>query len=162
MNFTSLEDAFPSKPWPTKSQIHKKHVVEQRDSEKEGRTFPTPQHRGQHAIQKHKKTIDDLTSSLPISKEEEEGNYNPTRIEGGREHYTYEKVHPMDGTSFPYAPPQFQLSSHELKLQKLSPAEIIVVDNHPDSKNAKIVKNISKKLKIKIKYLIFKKKIDDL
>jgi hypothetical protein len=119
MNFTSLEDAFPSKPWPTKSQIHKKHVVEQRDSEKEGRTFPTPQHRGQHAIQKHKKTIDDLTSSLPISKEEEEGNYNPTRIEGGREHYTYEKVHPMDGTSFPYAPPQFQLSSHELKLQKL-------------------------------------------
>lgn len=119
MNFTSLEDAFPSKPWPTKSQIHKKHVVEQRDSEKEGRTFPTPQHRGQHAVQKHKKTIDDLTSSLPISKEEEEGNYNPTRIEGGREHYTYEKVHPMDGTSFPYAPPQFQLSSHELKLQKL-------------------------------------------
>jgi len=119
MNFTSLEDAFPSKPWPTKSQIHKKHVVEQRDSEKEGRTFPTPQHRGQHAIQKHKKTIDDLTSSLPISKEEEEGNYNPTRIEGGREHYTYEKVHPIDGTSFPYAPPQFQLSSHELKLQKL-------------------------------------------
>jgi hypothetical protein len=119
MNFTSLEDAFPSKPWPTKNQLHKKHVVEQRDSEKEGRTFPTPQHRGQHAIQKHKKTIDDLTSSLPISKEEEEGNYNPTRIEGGREHYTYEKVHPMDGTSFPYAPPQFQLSSHELKLQKL-------------------------------------------
>lgn len=44
-----------------------------------------------------------------------------------------------------------------VKLQKLSPAEIIVVDNHPDSKNAKIVKNISKKLKIKIKYLIFKK-----
>jgi len=119
MNFTSLEDAFPNKPWPMKSQLHKKHVVEQRDSEKEGRTFPTPQHRGQHAIQKHKKTIDDLTLSLPISKEEEEGNYNPTRIEGGREHYTYEKVHPMDGTSFPYAPPQFQLSSHELKLQKL-------------------------------------------
>ena len=55
MNFTSLEDAFPSKPWPTKNQLHKKHVVEQRDSEKEGRTFPTPQHRGQHAIQKHKK-----------------------------------------------------------------------------------------------------------
>jgi hypothetical protein len=78
MNFTSLDDAFPDKPWPKRHPISSsKHVPEQRDSEKEGRTFPTPQHRGQHAIQKHKKTIDDLTSSLPISDGDE--NFTPQK-----------------------------------------------------------------------------------
>ena len=119
MNFTSLNDAFPDKPWPQKHALSSsKHVPEQRDSEKEGRTFPTPQHRGQHAMQKHKKTIDDLTASLPITEDETMNNFSPAKIQG-REHFTQERKHPMDGTSFAYAPPQFQISAHELKLQKL-------------------------------------------
>ncbi len=40
-----------------------------------------------------------------------------------------------------------------VKSQTLKPKEIIVVDNHPNSKNLNLVKNISKKLKIKINYL---------
>ena len=43
-----------------------------------------------------------------------------------------------------------------VKSQTLKPKEIFIVDNHPNSKNRNIVKNISKKLKIKIKYLTYK------
>jgi hypothetical protein len=112
MNFTSLDDAFPDKPWPKKHPMSSsKHVAEHRDSEKEGRTFPTPIHRGQHAMQKHKKTIDDLSSSLPIG--ESATNFTPERIVGR------EKFGGGEGTTFAYAPPEFQLSAHELKVQKL-------------------------------------------
>ena len=41
----------------------------------------------------------------------------------------------------------------KVKSQTLKPKEIIVVDNHPNSKNLNLVKNIYKKLKIKINYL---------
>jgi len=54
-------------------------------------------------------------------------------------------------------PDQLYFALKSIKLQKLTPNEIIVVDNHPDSKNKIVVKRICKKLKIKIKYLIFKK-----
>jgi hypothetical protein len=121
MNFTSLDDAFPDKPWPKKHPLSSsKHVPEHRDSEKEGRTFPTPQHRGQHAIQKHKKTIDDLTASLPISDDSSENNFNPQKISSvtQREHFSTGE-HGPDGHSFAYAPPQYQMASHELKMQKL-------------------------------------------
>jgi hypothetical protein len=113
MNFSSLDDAFPDKPWPKRTPLSSsKHVPEVRDSQKEGRTFATPVHRGQHAMEKHKKTIDDLTSSLPIG--DNVSNFNPERIQG-REHFAQR---PQDG-SYAYAPPQFQLSASELKIQKL-------------------------------------------
>lgn len=121
MNFTSLDDAFPNKPWPKKHPLTSKHVPEQRDSEKESRTFPTPQHRGQHAMQKHKKTIDDLTSSLPIG-DVSEGNFFPEKISPStREHFSGSSgIGPgPQGDTFAYAPPQFQLSAHELRIQKL-------------------------------------------
>lgn len=117
MNFTSLDDAFPDKPWPKRHSISSsKHVPEQRDSEKESRTFPTPVHRGQHAMQKHKKTIDDLTSSLPISDDTSEGNFNPQKISSvtQREHFSG-----SSGTSFAYAPPQYQMAAHEVRMQKM-------------------------------------------
>jgi hypothetical protein len=120
MNFTSLDDAFPDKPWPKRHPISSsKHVPEQRDSEKEGRTFPTPQHRGQHAIQKHKKTIDDLTSSLPISDGDE--NFTPQKISPStqREHFSGSGEQGTSGTSFAYAPPQYQMAAHEVKMQKM-------------------------------------------
>jgi hypothetical protein len=114
MNFTTLDDAFPDKPWPKKHPLSSsKHVPENRDSEKEGRTFPTPQHRGQNALQKHKKTLDDLTSSLPIS-DDQDNNFNPERISPLKENFSG-----PDGHSFAYAPPQYQMASHELKLQKM-------------------------------------------
>jgi len=118
MNFTSLDDAFPDKPWPKKHPLSSsKHVPEHRDSEKEGRTFPTPQHRGQHAIQKHKKNIDDLTTSLPIVDDLAEGNFKPDKISPvtQREHFSQGP----DGHSFAYAPPQYQMAAHEVKLQKM-------------------------------------------
>jgi hypothetical protein len=117
MNFTSLDDAFPDKPWPKRHPLSSsKHVPEHRDSEKEGRTFPTPQHRGQHAIQKHKKNIDDLTSSLPIVEDIAEGNFKSEKISPvtQREHFSQ-----ADGHSFAYAPPQYQMAAHEVKLQKM-------------------------------------------
>jgi hypothetical protein len=121
MNFTSLDDAFPDKPWPKRTPLSSsKHVPEQRDSEKEGRTFPTPQHRGQHAMQKHKKTIDDLTSSLPIT-EGDEGNFNPQKISPvtRREHFSSSGEQGVSGTSFAYAPPQYQMAAHEVRMQKM-------------------------------------------
>ncbi len=117
MNFTSLDDAFPDKPWPKKHPMSSsKHVPEQRDSEKEGRTFPTPQHRGQHAMQKHKKNIDDLTTSLPITDDLAEANFKPDRISPPTQREAFSGP---DGHSFAYAPPQYQLSAHEVKLQKV-------------------------------------------
>lgn len=108
MNFSSLDDAFPDKPWPKRTPLSSsKHVPEHRDSEKEGRTFPTPVHRGQNAIQKHKKTIDDLTNSLPI---QEEDNFNPPRISPLKENFANPK-------EFPYSPPGFQ--EPDTKMQKL-------------------------------------------
>jgi hypothetical protein len=117
MNFTSLDDAFPDKPWPKKHPMSSsKHVPEQRDSEKEGRTFPTPQHRGQHAMQKHKKNIDDLTTSLPITEDVTEGNFKPDRISPPTQRESFSQP---DGHSFAYAPPQYQMAAHEVKLQKV-------------------------------------------
>jgi hypothetical protein len=112
-----LDDAFPDKPWPKKHPMSSsKHVPEQRDSEKEGRTFPTPQHRGQHAMQKHKKNIDDLTTSLPITDDVTEGNFKPDRISPPTQRESFSGP---DGHSFAYAPPQYQMAAHEVKLQKM-------------------------------------------
>lgn len=120
-------------PFPKKhSMTSKYHKNEEpRDAEKEGRVFPTPQHRTTAALQRHRKTIDDLSKSLPIvsSDEEAESNYGPARIGGTTEHMTnYSAVkkpytkpfYPVDtGTDFPYAPTTFQSDALSLKIEKM-------------------------------------------
>ena len=127
--YSSLEDAFPDKPWPKKghSMTSSKHTPEQkRDPEKEGRIFPTPIHRGAHAIQTHKKTIDDLSSSLPIAQDDDESNYAPAKIASTKEHFSSTKAgytppfYPSDsGTDFAYAPTSFQRDAHDVKLSRI-------------------------------------------
>lgn len=120
---------FPKKHHTMASKYAKKE--DPRDAEKEGRVFPTPIHRTTAAIQKHKKTIDDLSASLPIVQTDEDGdlNYNPQRIPPSVERMTnfsstkqeYSKpFYPYDaGVDFPYAPPTYQNSMHELKLDRI-------------------------------------------
>ena len=117
---------FPKKHHTMASKYATKE--EPRDAEKEGRVFPTPIHRTTAAIQKHKKTIDDLSASLPIveTDEEADSNYHPARVSssGKIEHMTNfsasKPFYPSNsGTDFPYAPPSFQQSAHEIKLDRI-------------------------------------------
>ena len=124
--YSSLEEvwggSFPKKSHSMTSKTQ--HPEEKRDAEKEGRVFPTPQHRSANAIKVHKKTIDDLSSVLPISKSDDDSNWHPEKVVK-REHFTSTKAgysqpfYPSnDGTDFPYAPPNFQLEAQHMRLQK--------------------------------------------
>jgi len=126
--YSSLDEAFPDKPWPKKghSMTSSKHKEQPRDAEKEGRIFPTPIQRGQAAVEKHKKTIDDLTGSLPIAQNDDDSNYAPAKIESTKEHFTSTKdgyskpFYPVDdGTSFAYAPQSFQKAGHDLHMERI-------------------------------------------
>jgi len=120
--------SFPQKHHNMASKYAKKE--EPRDAEKEGRVFPTPIHRTAAAVERHRKTIDDLSGSLPIAESDEhaESNYHPVRL-SGREHMTTQSqlkkdlpppFHPVNGgTDFPYAPPSFQNDAHEIKLNQI-------------------------------------------
>jgi hypothetical protein len=125
--YSSLEEvwggSFPKKSHSLTSKTQ--HPEQKRDAEKEGRVFPTPQHRSANAIKVHKKTIDDLSSSLPISQTDDDSNWNPEKVVK-REHFTSTKsaysqpFYPSnDGSDFPYAPPSFQEEAHNVRLQKL-------------------------------------------
>jgi superfamily II DNA/RNA helicase len=126
----SLEEVwgkpFPKKHYDMTSKYDAPH--EKRDPEKEGRVFPTPIHRTNAALQRHKKTIDDISKSLPIvgSDEEGESNYGPARVPATRENFTSTKTsysnpyYPSDsGTSFSYAPPSFQEAAYDIKLDRI-------------------------------------------
>lgn len=127
----SLEEvwgsSFPKKHYSMVSKPGMAQKEEPRDAEREGRVAPTPIHRSNAAIQRNRKTIDDLTKTLPIvqNDEEAESNYAPARI-GKTEHFTATKAgytKPFfpgdDGTSFAYAPPSFQGAAHDLKLDRI-------------------------------------------
>jgi hypothetical protein len=126
----SIEEVW-GKPFPKKHyNMLSKHndKEEKRDPEKEGRVFPTPVHRTNAAVQRHKKTIDDLSASLPIvsNDEEAESNYGPAKVAHTRENFTSTKggystpYYPMDtGTDFAYAPPAFQEAAYDIKLDKI-------------------------------------------
>lgn len=96
---------FAKRPQPVSS---KSNIPEKRDPVKEGRVAASPQERSTEAIQRHRKTIDDLSKSLPIVKTDEEGMKN----------YHGSRVVPMASASAPiresfspqyaYAPPGFQ------------------------------------------------------
>lgn len=129
----SLEEvwgsSFPKKHFDMSSKHDSSH--QKRDAEKEGRIHPTPIHRTTAAIQKHRKTIDDLTKSLPIggSDDDMESNYGPARIQSTKEHMTdfsstkgkiTNPYYPRDdGTDFAYAPPAFQSAAHDIKLDRI-------------------------------------------
>jgi len=127
--YSSLEEVwgttFPKKAHSMTSKTYTPEA--KRDPEKEARIFPTPIHRTNHAITTHKKTIDDLSGSLPIVDNDEESNFAPVRIQAGtREHFTSTKkgysppYQPSNsGTDFPYAPPSFQADAHEIKLNQI-------------------------------------------
>ena len=120
---------FPKKHHNMASKYHKNE--EPRDAEREGRVFPTPIHRTAASLQRHRKTIDDLSKSLPIatSDEETESNYGPARVGNTIEKMTnfsstkqgYTKpFQPVDsGTDFPYAPMSFQNDALSLKIEKM-------------------------------------------
>ena len=120
--------SFPTRHYSMVSKPGMAQKEEPRDAEREGRVAPTPVHRSAAAVQRHRKTIDDLSKSLPIVQNDEEAdsNYAPARISGLKEGFTATKAgytkpfFPSDeGTSFAYAPPSFQGAAHDLKLDRI-------------------------------------------
>jgi len=119
--------SFPKKHYSMTSKPGMAQKEEPRDAEKEGRIAPTPVHRSAAAVQRHRKTIDDLSRSLPIVQNDEEAdsNYAPACV-GKTEHFTATKAgytkpfFPSDtGTSFAYAPSSFQEAAHDIKLDRI-------------------------------------------
>ena len=120
--------SFPTRHYSMVSKPGMAQKEEPRDAEREGRVAPTPVHRSAAAVQRHRKTIDDLSKSLPIVQNDEEAdsNYAPARISGLKEGFTATKAgytkpfFPSDeGTSFAYAPPSFQGAAHDIKLDRI-------------------------------------------
>lgn len=107
----SIEEVWGS-PFPKRQPMNTKTAPEKRDAQKEGRVYATPQQRTQASITSHRKTIDDLSRSLPIvtSDDEANTNYRPFK---SRVRETFA------GTEFPYATPSFENSAQELKLNRI-------------------------------------------
>jgi hypothetical protein len=120
MNYSSLDDVFPDKPWPKKTHGIAK-TEPKRDAIQEGRVFADPRKRGQASIQTMKKSIDDLSGTLPITTDEEESNFKPERVAPTKEHFTPAKpfYRTDDGTNFAYAPTSFQREADDMRLQRL-------------------------------------------
>ncbi len=111
----SIEEVWGS-PFPKRQPLNSKSPIipEKRDAQKEGRVYATPQQRSQAAMFAHRKTIDDLSRSLPIvtSDEEAETNYRPFK---SRVRENFSGLAP----EFPYAAPSFEGSAQELKLNRI-------------------------------------------
>lgn len=108
----SIEEVWGA-PFPTRRPLTKGGAEPPRDAAKEGRVFKTPQERTQAAVFTHKKTIDDLSKTLPIVQSDEEAgrNYRPERS----------RVRESFSTTpdYPYAPPSFQPAGHDDKLSRI-------------------------------------------
>lgn len=92
---------------PTKPITSKAHVPEKRDPIKEGRVAASPQERSTEAIQRHRKTIDDLSKSLPIATTDDEISKN---YHGGRHTPMASSASPIQEGFTPqyaYAPPGY-------------------------------------------------------
>ena len=62
----SIEEVWGS-PFPKRQPLSNKSAIpEKRDAQKEGRVYNSPQERTQATVFKNRKTIDDLTRTLPI------------------------------------------------------------------------------------------------
>jgi hypothetical protein len=106
----SIEEVWGA-PFPVRTSIIKGAAEPKRDAQKEGRVFNSPQERTQASQYKHRKTIDDLSRTLPIVQSDEEAgrNFRP-QATAVREGFKSE---------YPYAPPGFQNDAQELKLNKI-------------------------------------------
>jgi hypothetical protein len=123
MQFASLDEVWGGS-FPKKHPMTSKHYSAEpkRDAEKEGRVFSTPQRRTAHALTAHKKTIDDLSSSLPIAEKEEDysSNFRPQKIAGTREHFTMQaQPSLLNNTEFAYAPPSLHQDMQDVKLNRI-------------------------------------------
>jgi hypothetical protein len=109
----------PQKPLSSKS-----NVSDKRDPVKEGRVAPTPQQRSLDAIQRNRKTIDDLSKSLPIGETDEDlsKNYHAARIAPmtTMEHF---------GTQFSYSPPTYR-QQPDVLVQLLNKLERVGTDTN--------------------------------
>jgi len=123
----SIEEVWGS-PFPKRqhTMASKYNKEEPRDGEKEGRIYPTPMQRTQASIMKNKKTIDDLSGSLPIAESDEQmqSNYSPAKVERIEKmtnfsSYKTPMIPSNGGTSFPYAPPSFQEAANDIKLNQI-------------------------------------------
>jgi hypothetical protein len=124
MNYSSLDDVFPDKPWPKKSHGIAK-TEQKRDAVQEGRIFADPRKRGEASSASMKRGIDDLSRTLPIVKDDDESNFHPEKVVS-REHFGITKTSETkpfyrtdDGTNFAYAPPSFQKDAHEVRMERL-------------------------------------------
>ena len=85
-----------------------------KDEEKEGRTYSSPEKRHNAAVLKHRKIVDGLSNSLPIaeSDEEIESNYMPVRLTQGSENMStrysnnYVPIHDLPSANQKYIPQQ--------------------------------------------------------
>jgi hypothetical protein len=108
----SIEEVWGA-PFPTRQPMNKAVAEPKRDSQKEGRVYASPQERTHAAVVKNRKTIDDLSRSLPIVQNDDdaERNFQPQKSHVViREDMTNE---------FPYAPPSFQSAAHDMKLNRI-------------------------------------------
>jgi hypothetical protein len=96
----------------------KSYVPEKRDPVKEGRVSASPQARSTEAIERNRKTIDDLSKSLPIAKTDEDAYKN---YHGGRSVPMASNSGPIREEFAAYAPPGYQ-SDHRL-IQMLNKLE---------------------------------------
>jgi hypothetical protein len=105
--------------FPTRKPLNTSGGPEaKRDAQKEGRVAASPAERTQLAVHKNRKTIDDLSKSLPIVQTDEEGerNFQPTKSRAIRSPDNFREEMTNE---YPYAPPGFQVQAQELKLNKI-------------------------------------------
>jgi hypothetical protein len=111
--------SFSKRPQPLSS---KSNVPEKRDAQAEGRVYNSPQERSAASIQTHRKTIDDLSNSLPIVKSDDEKNYPPAMSTNHGASLapmtsSMKTINPIhEGFTPAYAPPGFQ---SEARLRQL-------------------------------------------
>lgn len=79
----SIEEVWGT-PFSKKTKVTEKSGVPVRPQDMGDRVFVNPTRRTEHALQRHKKVIDDLTSVLPIVESEQDAmnNYHPAGVRG--------------------------------------------------------------------------------
>ena len=91
----------------------------------EKRVYASPAERSNAAVLKHRKTIDDLSNTLPIAVSENDlqSNFRPVQSrvrEHAREHMTLATPPPPPPQpEYPYSPPSFKSSEQENKLNRI-------------------------------------------
>ena len=122
----SIEEVWGA-PFPKRQPLNVRSPLApepKRDAQKEGRVYNSPAERSSAAIQKHRKTIDDLSRTLPIAASEDdyERNFNPVQSRV-REHMTAAPAAPASSPppppEYPYSPPSFKDNGQDLKLNRI-------------------------------------------